>query len=239
MSLILLAVCVLSYASFRGWQALKSYVSKSEILTIKSIDVSGTKNVSREEILALLPFDAGDNVLSQNLGKAGKEVLRLKPELKQIRFRRGFKKISVYVTERVPVGFVTVQGSRLGIDYDNVTFPLRGENLKLELPEINAGNDSDRHEILFFIKIFSEKAKDYFSKSSSFYLESIEDATLKLKDGTRIVWGKVDKDKFDMKLRRLNEILADAAKRFPGIEYIDLNYLDSGRVLVKPKIIQK
>ena len=238
LSLIFIVVCGLAYASLKGFQALISCVSKSEILTIKSVEISGTKNVSKGEILALLPFDPGDSILAQNLGKAEKEVLRLKPELKKIKIRRGFKKITVLVTERVPVGFVTVQGSRLGIDYDNVPFPLRGENLKADLPEINSEGDADRQEILLFVKIFSERAKEYFPKSSSFYLESIEDAALELKDGTRIVWGKIEKDKFDVKLRRLNEIVADASSRFSGIEYINLNYLDSGRVLVKPKIFQ-
>jgi cell division septal protein FtsQ len=236
---ILVVVCALFYASFRGWQALRDCVSKSEILTIKNIVISGTRNISRGEILALLPFDTGDNILVQNLGKAEKEVLDLKPELKKISIHRGFKKISVYVRERVPVGFVTIQGNRLGIDYDNVPFPLRGEYLKADLPEISAQNDSDRQEILGFVKIFSERAKEYFPKSSSFYLESIENAALKLKDGTKIVWGKIEKDKFDGKLRRLNEIVSDASKRFPGIEYINLDYFDSGRVLVKPKMLQK
>ena len=238
LSLILVVLCALSYASFRGWQAFKGYVLKSEILTIKNIEISGTKNVSREEILALLPFDSGDNILAQNLKSAEKEILRMKPELKKIGMYRGLKKIKVYVKERVPVGFVMVQGKRLGIDYDNAPFPLRGEYLNAELPEIKAQNDSDRQEILGFVKLFSERAKDYFSKSSSFYLESFEDAALKLKDGTGIVWGKIEKDKFDVKLKRLNEITADALKRFPGLEYIDLNYLDSGRVLVKPKVLQ-
>jgi len=237
--LAIFVICALSFGALKAWLALKNYVTKSETFRIKSIEISGTKNISRQEILALLPFDTGDNTLAVNLSSAKKEILNLKPELRNIGIRRGFKKILISVFERCPVAFVAVQGNRLGIDYDNVIFPLRGEYVKADLPEISVQGDSERLEMLGFLKIFSQKAKNYFDKARLFYFESIEDAALKLKDGTKIMWGKIDKDKFDSKLKVLNETVSDASKRFHGVEYVDLNYIDSGRVLVRPKVFFK
>ncbi|MCX5782370.1 MAG: FtsQ-type POTRA domain-containing protein [Elusimicrobia bacterium] len=235
LSAFIILLCTLIYGIARGWGALQEYISKADILKIESIELSGSKNVLKGEILALLPFDIGDNIFSQDLVKAEKDVLKLRPELKKINIRRGFKKIIIKIQERIPVGFVNINGKRSGIDSGNVPFPLRGEFAKATLPEISAWNDFDREEILEFIEIFSEKAEEYFAKSVLFYFESVDDAAVKLSDGTRIIWGKVEKDKFDIKLKKMKEVLDDALKRFNKIDYVNLNYLDSGRVLVKPK----
>jgi cell division septal protein FtsQ len=237
LSAFIILFCTLIYGIARGWGALQDYISKADILKIEGIELSGSKNVLRGEILALLPFEIGDNIFSQDLAKAEKDVLKLRPELKEINIKRGFKKIVIKIRERTPVGFVNINGKRLGIDSDNVPFPLRGEFAKANFPEVSARNDFDRKEIIEFIEIFSKEAEEYFAKSILFYFESVDDAAVKLSDGTRIIWGKVEKDKFDIKLRKMKEVLDDALKRFNKIDYVNLNYLDSGRVLVKPKRI--
>jgi len=225
------------FGAVKGWIALEEFVSKNELLKIKKIEVYGNKNISKGEILALLPFETGDNIFSVDLSKAEKDILKLKPELKKIRINRRIKKIVITINERKPVGVVNINGSRLGIDYDNKPFPLRGEYIGAVLPEIIALNDSDREEILGFVKIIQDKAKDFFDKAVSFYYESLEDSALKLNNGTRIIWGRTEKDKFDLKLQKLKEVLDDTTLRFHSIDYINLNYLDSGRVLVKPKSV--
>lgn len=61
---------------------------------------------------------------------------------------------------------------------------------------------------------------------------SAEGWELGLEDGTRILWGEL---KWTAeKLLRLNEALADARSRWPGVFTADLRYFEDGRVLLRP-----
>ncbi len=235
MLLYLVIFGAIIFGAAQGWLALSNYISKNELLKIKKIEIYGNKNVSKGEIVALLPFEMGDNIFGPNLSKAERDILKLKPELKKIRISRRVKKIVISVSERKPVGFVNLNNNRLGIDFDNKPFPLRGAYINSSLPEIIALNEPDREEILEFVKIMQERAKDFFDKAVAFYYESVDDCAFRLNNGTNIIWGKNEKDKFDSKLQRLKEVMDDAALRFQNVDYINLNYLDSGRILVKPK----
>ena len=228
---------ILTYGGLRGWDAFSARISKIEILKIKSVEISGTHNVSKEEVSVLLPFEAGDNILGQNLSKATKNILKLKPEIRRLHMVRGFEKIVIMLEERIPAACVMDHGKRWGIDGDNVLFPLRGEYASAALPEVSARNDAERKEILEFLTIFSERAKEYVSGSVLFYCDTTGNLAVKRRDGTRIIWGKIEKEKFDSKLRKFRTVWEDALRRFVSIDYINLNYLDSERVLVKPKLI--
>ncbi|TPW19960.1 MAG: hypothetical protein FD126_2166, partial [Elusimicrobia bacterium] len=56
--------------------------------------------------------------------------------------------------------------------------------------------------------------------------------TVTLEDGTTLAWGGLDWT--EEKLRRLREVLADAAGRVPKGFTADLRYFEDGRILVRP-----
>jgi cell division septal protein FtsQ len=196
--------------------------------------VHGGKNVSASEITALLPFRRGDNLLKVWLSEAEENIRQCKPELKKIAIRRRWQRVVVRFEERQPVASVRTGGQRLGVDEENKLFPLRGNYVKMQFPEIVAANDNDRKNVLDFIRNFSTPAKNLYGRIAKLYPEPVNDIVMELSDGPKIYWGSVDKDEIRPKLQRLQQVMADAERRFPAVDYINLCYYSDGRILVKP-----
>jgi cell division septal protein FtsQ len=222
------------YGSIRGYIAARDLVQNSEYLRIRSISITGGKNVLRSEILPLLPFDVGDHLLFQDLGNVRKKIMELKPELKNVHIYRGWKSINIKISERVPMGWISVKGSRQGIDSDNVPFSLRGSYAQASLPEIVAQTPDVRAELLKFLEQYSSQASDLYAGTKRIYIKPVDSIACDC-DAYTIIWGQYERSAFSNKLKRLRQVRADASTRFSGIDYINLNYLDSGRVLVRPR----
>lgn len=232
---ILFALAILCGGGWYGWRAASGFFLGSDNFTIKKIEVRGNKNVSESEIIALLPFREGDNIFKVWLSEARKNLASCKPELKKISLGRRWQKIVVDLTERVPVACVTLEGQRLGLDDDNLPFPLRGQYYREQLPEVTSTVPAERAEALRFIKAFAPAARNVYDGLAGLYVEPFNTIVLDMRDGTRIYWGPLEKDKLRPKLERLAQILEDSKSRFTGLEYVNLNYFDDGRIIVKPR----
>ncbi len=55
---------------------------------------------------------------------------------------------------------------------------------------------------------------------------------LRLSDGSRVLWGSLDWT--EQKIERLQQVLADAGRRFGSELTVDLRYFEDGRILVRP-----
>jgi cell division septal protein FtsQ len=223
-----------------GYREIQSFLGSSESFKIHTIEIRGCKNVALSEISVLLPFRKGDNLWSLRPGEAEKNIQACKPELKTIDISRGWKKVTVIVAEREPAGFVVVNGEKLGIDNDNVPFPLRGAWITARLPEIDALAEGDRREILNFMSGFSPADGKFFSGISRFALEPVNSIIFDIKGGPRIYWGRFEAAKLKAKLNRLTQVLIDASARYSGgLSYVNLSYFDDGRVIVMPALQNK
>ncbi|HBU70324.1 MAG TPA: hypothetical protein DEE98_08095 [Elusimicrobia bacterium] len=226
---------VLAFGSVQGWKAVSSFLFESERFKIRRIDIVGAKNVTKGEIEAQLSFRTGDNIFTAWVSKSERDLRQCKPELKKVSVRRGWKKIVVRIEERTPVAFVSYGGEKLGIDSDNRPFPLRGRWVKHPLPEITAPGELERAELLRFVKDFYSQAGDFSSRAAGFGIESLNEITIRLKDGPLVVWGRRENDKLSAKLDRLQQVLDDGLKRYSGLEYVNLAFFDDGRIIVRPK----
>ena len=225
---------ILAYGLLHGYMAVRDVVTNSERLKIRTISMDGGKNILSGEIIPLLPFDVGDHILFQDLGKARKNILEIKPELKDIRISRGWESVKVRIIERTPVAVIGEKEARQGVDSDNRLFPLRGAYIKSALPEMVAPTREKRAELLKFIKRYSKRAPALFAETKKLYLISLNNIVIESNDGYKIFWGPYERGAFSNKLKRLKQVLSDAVMRFDGIEYINLSYLSTERVLVKP-----
>jgi cell division septal protein FtsQ len=188
----------------------------------------------------LLPFRAGDNLCGLRPKEAEKNILQCKPELKAIDISRGWKKVTVTVRERTPAGFVNINGEKLGIDGDNMLFPLRGAWINAGLPQIDAATSGDRGEILRFMSDFYPVDESFFAGISRFALEPVNSVVFDIKGGPRIFWGRLEAGKLKAKLGKLTRVLKDSSTRYTGgLEYVNLSYFDDGRVLVMPILPNK
>lgn len=211
------------------------FLSSSPSLSVRAIDVRGGKNVTASEIRALLPFRVGDNLLKIDIAAAEHSIRNCKPELKDISISRSWKGMTVTIAERAPVAALTIDGQRLGIDGDNVPFPLRGHLAQAPVPDMTAAAPEMRLEMLRFVAAISREARDIAPRVRWISFEA-NDILFGLAGGPKVVWGPVEPALFAGKLRRLREVIADGGKRFSGIECVNLSYYGDGRILVKPQV---
>jgi cell division septal protein FtsQ len=223
---------------FGAYKGAYHFVFDSGYFEIRNIEIKGLKNVTESEILALLPFRAGDNMCTFWSSIAENDVLNSKPELKDVCITRKWHRVSVEIAEREPLAYTVVNSVKLGVDNDNRPFALRGGWIKAvgqaALPEIVAANDADRKLVIDFIQLMKIQAGELLSGVSSIHVEPIDNLVLVMKDGKKIFWGEPAEKKLQPKMKMLNRIIEDSKKRFSGLEYINLYYFDDGRVLVKP-----
>ncbi|MFH1367528.1 MAG: FtsQ-type POTRA domain-containing protein [Elusimicrobiota bacterium] len=233
--LFLLITGLAGMISWWTYKAATNFIFKSEHFTVRKVEVRGIKNISQSEVLSLLPFRTGDNMFSFNASSVENDIYKCKQELKKVSVGRGWHKIVVDVEERVPVAFVNSGGQRMGIDYDNKPFPLRGRWAKEILPEIVNQNEQERRTILDFVGVFTPRAKDFFSGILKFRLEPMDRVVLDMGDGSRIFWGPFEKAKVESKLKNLLRVIEDSKTKYESLEYVNLSFFDDGRILVKPK----
>jgi cell division protein FtsQ len=237
-SQFLVSFCLIAFLLWWGWKSVTAFVFHTDYFKIKKIEIQGNKNISESEITALLPFRPGDNLFKILLSDTEQNIAQCKPELRNISIDRGWQKVVVNLKERMPVAFVTINGQRMGLDADNKPFPLRGHLFKMFLPEIVSDKEADRKRLLDFIKVFAPNAKALFPNITRLYAVHVNDVIFDLNDGVKVIWGLPEEEKIKPKLKKMQEVIVDARKRFSDIEYINLAYFDDGRIIVRPKDIQ-
>jgi cell division protein FtsQ len=233
-SQVLLILGLAALACWLVWSSVSGFLFHSDIFRIRKIDIEGNHNVTSNEVIALLPFREGDNLFQVGLSEASDNVRQCKPELKNIALCRRWQRVLIKIDERLPLACVTVDGQRMGIDEDNVPFPLRGRLSREPLPEIIGTPDTDRQTIVKFIKMFASESKEMSGRIARLQLEPVDDIVFETNDNLKVYWGQAEKDKIKPKLKRLAQVLADAKTRFAGVEYVNLCFFDDGRIIIKP-----
>ncbi|MDR1401049.1 MAG: FtsQ-type POTRA domain-containing protein [Endomicrobium sp.] len=208
-------------------------------MIIKKIEVVGTKNITKAEIKELLPFRVGDNLLRVNLSEAEYEIKKLKPELKSVIINRGWQKIKVRFYERTPEAFIMSSGKLFGVDSDNKSFPLRGFMNTMKIPKLFYKSNSERRELLNFIKRFKPICGDYLSSVSEIRFNNAKDLVFVMRDDTLVFWGKEERPEcLPCKFKKFQSVYLDALSRHKRLEYIDMTLYDFGRAVVKPIVLK-
>ncbi|MCL1971750.1 MAG: FtsQ-type POTRA domain-containing protein [Endomicrobia bacterium] len=225
-------LCALIYI---GAKKLVGYVYASESIMVKEIDVVGCKNVTKAEIRELLPFKIGDNLLKINLSEAEEEIKKVKPELMNISINRRWQKVRVKLYERTPEAFVMSGGEIMGVDFEDKPFPLRGFMSGMKIPVIAYKTESERSDILKFLKIFKPACEDFLDNIAEIRFSKTGDIVFKTYDGTVIFWGDERPEYVKHKFDKLKKIYVDAVNKHKEIEYIDMTFYELGKAVVKPR----
>ena len=210
-----------------GFIKLKQFIYTYDEFNIESIEVTGCKNVTESEIKELIPFKPGANIFEVNLCKLEKEIKEQKPELKKIKISRRWKKILVQLYEREPEVFIKQGDKLVGLDFDNVSFDLRGNMFNMKIPVLEFSTDEERKNLLDFVYNLKHHAKDFISGE-------FEDIVLETDNNIKIFWG--EQNKFDVKNKadKMKLVFFDSIKKFNDkIKYIDLNFLEKNKVIIK------
>ncbi|MCL2390373.1 MAG: FtsQ-type POTRA domain-containing protein [Endomicrobia bacterium] len=217
-----------------GGKKLVDYAYASDNMTIKDIEITGCKNVTKSEIRELLPFKIGDSLLKIDLSDAENEIKKVKPELKDISINRRWQKVRVKLYERTPEAFLASGRDILGVDFEDRPFPLRGFMSGMKIPKIICKTDAERSELLNFIKSFKPVCKDFLDNIEEIKFGSYGDIVFITHDGALIYWGDARKERMERRFDKFRKIYVDAMSKYKKVEFIDMTYYDSGRAVVKP-----
>ncbi|MDR1122616.1 MAG: FtsQ-type POTRA domain-containing protein [Endomicrobium sp.] len=232
----LMSFGVIVCSLYFGINEILSIIYKSDKIIIKDIDIIGAKNITKAEIKEILPFKVGDNLLKVKLFETESEIKKLKPELKNIIINRRWQKIKIKLYERTPEAFVTQNGEIYGIDFDDMTFPLRGFMGEMKVPKIIYKNDEERKRLLDFIKRFKLSCDGFLNNILEMRINSTDDIVFVVTDNTTIIWGGEMSEHLPNKFKKFRKVYEDAISRYKQIEYINMNLYSFGRIVVKPVV---
>lgn len=228
---------IITFLIYFGSKKLINLIYNSDKIIIKNIEVIRTKNITKSEIKELLPFKVGDNLLKINLSKAEYEIKKLKPELKNIIINRGWQKIKIRLYERTPEAFLVNSGKLFGVDFDDISFPLRGFMNTIKVPKLFYKSNFERKELLNFIRRFKPICGNYLNDIYEIKFNNTKDLIFVMCDSTLVFWGKGRPECLAYKFKKFQKIYLDAVSKYKRLEYIDMTLHDIGKVVVKPIVL--
>ena len=214
-------------------------VSKVTLFSLKSIEVTSAKHLTREEILGLAGIEPGKALLSMNLKRMGEHILQ-NPWVETVRINRYFPDtVSIVIAEREPIAIVNM-GFIYYLDKKGIVFKVLNQGDKLDYPVITGfsedelGNDpKGTKEALeatcFLLKVLREKGAFILADVSEIHYDKGYGFTLFTASGALPV--KVGSGDFPAKIERFARIYRDLLVQLPSIHYIDLDYND--KIIVK------
>jgi cell division septal protein FtsQ len=220
---------------YLGFRAIGS----TTFFRLRNIEVSSAKRLTREEILALVGVQEGQDLARMNLKRMG-EQLALNPWVETVRIHRYFPdRLSISVTEREPVAIVNM-GFIYYLDKKGTVFKVLNQGDRLDYPVVTGFSEEDVNtnpagtrealkttcELLGILRekgafILADVSEIHYDKGYGFTLFTASGA-LPVKIGSGDFAGKVD---------RFARIYREVMAQRPSLHYIDLDYID--KIIVK------
>ena len=233
------AVCIVLGCVY-VYRYSKSYLYANEKFFIDNIEVVGCNNVTETEIKNLIPFKVGDSLLKINLSETKKQLKSYKPELKNVSMSRKWKekKVIISLKEREPEVFIIENENKIGLDFDNKPFALRGNMFDMSIPTLFYSSPQDRESLLEFFKKFKSCMSEFVPYVTEIKYGEVEDIVLKMNDKTIVYWGHPQHKKIKEKAQKIKAVLNDLSKKSVIADYIDLTLIDNNknRIIVKPSV---
>lgn len=230
---LLLIIIVLFVVLFTK---IKCYMYTCEKFQIQNIEITGSQNVTQVEIKELIPFQVGDNLFKVNLSDAENKIKVLKPELKDITMLRRWKRILIKLKERQPEVFILQGTSLIGLDFDNVSFGLRGHMFDMKIPVLIYTTNEEKLKLLEFVKLLKPYAKDFMQRITEVKIGEVDDIILIIDKKTIVYWGEFNKNELKNKTKKMLLVFDDATKKYTNLDYIDLTFLEKNKIIVKPTV---
>ncbi len=214
-------------------------ISRVTLFSLKSIEVTSAKHLTREEILGLAGIEPGKDLLRMNLKLMGEHILQ-NPWVETVRINRYFPDtVSIAIDEREPVAIVNM-GFIYYLDKKGTVFKVLNQGDKLDFPVITGFNEEDLgsdpkgtkvalETTCDLLKILQEKGAFILADVSEIHYDKGYGFTLFTASGALPV--KVGSGDFPAKIERFARIYRDLLVQMPSIHYIDLDYND--KIIVK------
>lgn len=223
---------VILYGSYR---AIKTVT----LFSLKFIEVSNARHLTRDEILGLAGVEMGKDLLRMNLKRMGEHILQ-NPWVETVQINRYFPDgLSIVITEREPVAIVNM-GFIYYLDGKANVFKVLNQGDKLDFPIVTGfseealgsdpkGTREALEETCLLLKILRENGAFILADVSEIHYDKGYGFTLFTASGALPV--KVGSGDFPAKVERFARIYRDLMVQLPSIHYIDLDYSD--KIIVK------
>lgn len=231
----LAGVALLGGALFAGYRALASV----SLFRLKKIELSATRRISREEVLAITGLEPGRDLVRMDLKKMG-EQLSQNPWVETVRIRRSYPDtVSIALTEREPLAVVNM-GYFYYLDGTGTIFKVLNQGDRLDYPVITGFSEEDLNgdpagmrEALAatcqLLALLRAKCSFILADVSEIHYDKGYGFTLFTASGALPV--KVGSGDFSAKFSRLARIYQNLKAEQQTIQYIDLDYSD--KIIVK------
>ena len=231
----LAAITVAAGVLYGGYRTVQS----TTFFSLKTIEVSRAKRLTREEILGLAGVESGKDLLRMNLKNMGEHILR-NPWVETVRINRYFPSgIAIAITEREPLAIVNM-GYIYYLDKKGTIFKVLNQGDKLDFPVITGFNEEDLttdpkgtkvalETTCQLLKILREKGAFILADVSEIHYDKGYGFTMFTASGALPV--KIGSGDFAAKIERFARIYRDLIAQSRTIQYIDIDYND--KIIVK------
>jgi cell division septal protein FtsQ len=220
------------YVSYRA-------VGATTFFRLKNIEVSTAKHLDREEILALVGVETGQDLARMNLKRMGEQLSR-NPWVETVRIHRYFPdRLSISVTERDPLAIVNM-GYIYYLDKKGVVFKVLNQGDKLDYPVVTGFSEEELSnnptvtgdalkKTCELLGILREKGAFILADVSEIHYDKGYGFTLFTASGGLPI--KIGAGDFAAKVDRFARIYKELMVQRPSLHYIDLDYND--KIIVK------
>jgi cell division septal protein FtsQ len=234
-ALVMAGLSLVTGVLYVGYRA----VGATTFFRLKNIEVSNAKRLNREEILALVGVEAGQDLSRMNLKRMG-EQLALNPWVENVRIHRYFPdRLSITITEREPLAIVNM-GYIYYLDKKGTVFKVLSQGDKLDYPVVTgfteeelSSNPAGTKEALKttceLLGILREKGAFILADVSEIHYDKGYGFTLFTFAGGLPV--KVGSGDFAAKIDRFARIYRELMAQRPSLQYIDLDFND--KIIIK------
>ncbi len=225
-------VCALIYVGYRSF-------GSATFFRLKNIEVSSTRHITRDEILALAGVEPGRNLARLNLKRMG-EQLALNPWAETVKVHRYFPdRLTITITEREPLAIVNM-GFIYYLDKKGTVFKVLNQGDRLDYPVITgfsedemtrnpAGTRDALKTTCELIGVLRERGSFILADVSEIHYDKGYGFTLFTASGALPV--KVGSGNFTAKVDRFARIYRDLMTQRASLQYIDLDYND--KIVIK------
>ncbi|OGW18137.1 MAG: hypothetical protein A2X56_04975 [Nitrospirae bacterium GWC2_57_13] len=219
-----------------GWQGYQ-WAVRSGVFQVRGVDVKGVRQLTEQDIRKIAGVMAGGNIFTVDLDAAAQRA-RAHPWVKDVRVHRRMPdRISMVVTERVPVAILDTGKTRHLLDNESVAIA-RAASETAPLPLIMVRNAAVTYGdhvraggVLAALEVLAELSSrgGWDLGSMTIKADSADAVTLVYK-GREI---RIGSGNYVEKLRRLTEVMADVRQRKQDFAYIDLRPERQAAVMVR------
>jgi cell division septal protein FtsQ len=200
----------------------------SSALKLKRVEVAGNRHIAKEELASATGLSAGAPLLEIKTNQVARRLETL-PWVMDAKVERVIpSKLRITVVERTPIASVAAGGKSYLVDREGVVLK-EGGGLELSigglpLKALTVGQRVSLRQFKEVLTVLDGLEKSLRPKVKSVEATSVDRITLKLSDGTSVLFGAAEK--IDQKNYALTAIFAESVKEGTRLVSVDVRVPD-------------